>query len=256
MGSAVGLQGFVAVDVGDGDFGGGNQPEILALALEQVFLELGQLAGAEQAAGVHHEGRQHFGVAVLAGVHVEHEVDERALQFGPQVPVEREAGAGDFGGALQVEDAQILAQVPVRLGFEIELGRLRPTRRTSTLSRSDWPTGTDSWGTLGMPARSCWNSSSSGLLLIVQPGDLGFPGAHLVLQGRRVAARLAQRADLRALGVHPRLELLGLRDGRAAAPVEFAELVEIGRVGAGSQTLRNAVEVRPEIGQIVHVPPC
>ena len=74
----------------------------------------------------HSERRQHFGIAVLARMHVEHEVDEGALQFGAHVPIEREARAGNFGGAFQVEDAQVLAQVPVGLGFEIERGRRAP----------------------------------------------------------------------------------------------------------------------------------
>ena len=63
---------------------------------------------------------------MLAGVQVKHEVGEGALHLGAEVPVDGEAGAGKFGGALEVEDAELLAQFPMRLGSEIELGRGAP----------------------------------------------------------------------------------------------------------------------------------
>ena len=74
------VENFVAVEIGDGDFGGGDQPVVVILELaardgfgvgigaaEEVFGELGKLAGAEEALGIDHEGRQHLGIAVLAG---------------------------------------------------------------------------------------------------------------------------------------------------------------------------------------------
>ena len=60
--------------------------------LEQVLRELGQLPGSEQAGGVHQERRQHLGVAVLARMHVEHEVDQRALEARAQRPSRRRSG--------------------------------------------------------------------------------------------------------------------------------------------------------------------
>ncbi len=57
---------------------------------------------------------------------VEHEVHQGALELGAEIPVESEAGAGDLGGAFQVEDAELLAELPVRLGGEIECGRRAP----------------------------------------------------------------------------------------------------------------------------------
>ena len=45
---------------------------------------------------------------------------ERAFEFGAQSPVDGEAGAGDFGGAVEVENAEFRAELPVRLGREIE----------------------------------------------------------------------------------------------------------------------------------------
>ncbi len=94
--------------------------------LEQVGFELRQLPGAVHGVGIDQERRQHLGVAMLAGVQVEHEVHQRALQPRAQVPIDGEARAGQLGGALQVEDAQLLAQLPVRLGREVELRRRAP----------------------------------------------------------------------------------------------------------------------------------
>ena len=49
---------------------------------------------------------------------VQHEVNDRALQSGAHALVNSEPGAGDLGCALEVEDVQIFADVPV--GFHLE----------------------------------------------------------------------------------------------------------------------------------------
>ena len=42
-GQIIGIERLVSVEVGDGDLGGGREPEIDILALEQVFGEFGRL---------------------------------------------------------------------------------------------------------------------------------------------------------------------------------------------------------------------
>ena len=72
------VEDFVAIEVGDGNLGGGDEPVVVVAELaagdgfgvgvgaaEEVLGKLGQLAGAEERFGVDHEGRQDFGVAVL-----------------------------------------------------------------------------------------------------------------------------------------------------------------------------------------------
>ena len=76
------------------------------VAVEEVFGELGELAGAEEGLRVDHVGRQDFGVAVFAGVEVEHEVGEGAFEARSLAEVDDEAGAGDLCGAVEVEDAE------------------------------------------------------------------------------------------------------------------------------------------------------
>ena len=95
-------------------------------AAEKVLGKLGQLAGAEERFGVDHERRQHFFVAVLLGVHVEHEADQRALQPRPRAHVDGKARAGELGRAFEIENAEGFADLPVRLGREIEFLRLAP----------------------------------------------------------------------------------------------------------------------------------
>ncbi len=126
MGKIGRVQDFVAKKIGDRNFGRGREPEIGVLDLEQIVLELGKLPGAEQAGRVDQERRQHFGIAVLARVNVQHEVDQRAFQPGADAPIDGKPRAGDFGGALQIQNLQLGPEIPMRLGLKIELARLAP----------------------------------------------------------------------------------------------------------------------------------
>ena len=63
---------------------------------------------------------------MLARVEVEHEVGEGALEPGTLAEVDDEAGAGDLGGAVEVEDAEGFAELPVGLGGEVEGGGSAP----------------------------------------------------------------------------------------------------------------------------------
>ena len=128
MRQARSVQHFVAVKVGDRNFGGRNQPQIFFAVghAEEVGSKFRQLSGAIHGLGIHQVRRQHLGVAVLAGVQIEHEIGQRPLQPRSQVPVHREARAGKLGGAFEIEHAQRFTQFPVRFGREIELRRRAP----------------------------------------------------------------------------------------------------------------------------------
>ena len=90
-GQLVGVESFVAKQIGDGDFGGGSEPEIVvSRILKRSSSNFGKLAGAEEAGGIDQEGRQHFGIAVLARMHVEHEIDQRAFQPRARCPNRRQ----------------------------------------------------------------------------------------------------------------------------------------------------------------------
>ena len=86
---------------------------------------------------------------MLVGVEIEHELDERPLETGAGAVVGGESGAGDLGATLEVEDPQVGAEVPVRLGLEVECMGGSPTVRSSRLAASSAPTGTLSCGKIG-----------------------------------------------------------------------------------------------------------
>ena len=104
---------------------GGRDQEVVVRQFERVLLKLRQLTRARHRGAVDHERRKYFGIAVC-GVCVEKEVDDRAFEPGAEPFIEMEARAGDFGGGLRVEDAEVGADVPVGLRVEVERSRLAP----------------------------------------------------------------------------------------------------------------------------------
>src|SRR5689334_8084723 len=104
--------------------------------LEEICLELRQIACPKQAGRVDEKWRKNFRVSVLARVHVEKKIDQGALQTGAGSPIYSEAGAGDLRGALQIEDMQIGPQIPVGLRFEIKLSGLAPAMDLDVVVRT------------------------------------------------------------------------------------------------------------------------
>ena len=74
------VQDLFAVEIGERHLGRRHEVVVGAFEMEQVGLELRQLAGADQAVAIDDERRQHLAVAVSGGVQVEHEGDESALE--------------------------------------------------------------------------------------------------------------------------------------------------------------------------------
>jgi len=71
----------------------GTRLAVLAALLggEQVGFKLGQLAGALERVRVDGIGNVALGVAMLAGLHIQHELAERAVQAGDLAFHHREA---------------------------------------------------------------------------------------------------------------------------------------------------------------------
>ena len=57
---------------------------------------------------------------------VEHEADEGSFEAGTCAHVDGEARTAELGGALEVEDAELFAEFPVRFGSEIEVRLFAP----------------------------------------------------------------------------------------------------------------------------------
>ncbi len=250
------LQCFVAVNVRDRNLGGGYQPEIVAFALEEVFLELRQLACTEKAGRVHHKRRQHLGVSMLPCVYIEHEVNERAFELRAHVPIEGKTRSGDLGGSFQVEDAKLGSEIPMRLRLEIKRARLADTADFDVIF-GPFAFRHGFVRHVGDAAQQFVELSFECLDLFVERGDRSLRDAHALLARGGVGALALQLANLHRLGIGARLQLLHLGERRAAFAVEFAELFQSGDGSACGEALGDSIEVGAKVREIVHVEsPC
>src|SRR5204863_2177114 len=108
-----------ADEVGKRDFRSRDQTETLALqslvrrnqqlALhgpELIVLEFRQLPGPEHHVVAYQKRRIDFGVAMLVGVQVEHELADRTLKTGEPFLQDDEARARQFGGGFEIHAAE------------------------------------------------------------------------------------------------------------------------------------------------------
>ena len=221
--------------------GGGDQPEIVHLAMVHVVLHLRQLAGADHRGGVHHEGREHLGVALALGVQVEHILDERALEPRALAQEDGEARARELDAAREVEDAEPFAQGDVVQRLEVEGRHLAHVAHVA-VGGAVGAGGDVLVGHVG----DAQHGLAEGLLGLADLRVLGGDGvahrAHLGLHGLDVLAGLDARADgfgdLVALG----LERVGLGDQGPAPGVERQHVVhERGVHPPAPQTLAHLV---------------
>lgn len=109
------VEDYVAVDVGDGDFGCGDEVEVVFCAVVHLSFFVGKLACAVAGGGVDYCGGDDFCVAALLGF-VEEEVDEGALESGALAFVDGEAGACDFYAEVEVDEVVFFGEFPVGTG--------------------------------------------------------------------------------------------------------------------------------------------
>ena len=130
--------------------------------MNRSCFELRQVAGAAQRVGVDEERRLDLGVAVLARVQVEHEVDERARRAARRRRISTEKRAPDIlRRALEVEDAERRAELPVRLRLEVERRAARRAGGPPWLSAALVPTGTLACGRFGIVISSALRCCST-----------------------------------------------------------------------------------------------
>src|SRR5213593_3512362 len=108
-----GVEDLVAMQVGEGDFGRGDEKQIVGRRLVHVVLELGDLAGALHHFALDDERRLHLDVAVLSGVQVDHEGDEGADELRPGAHKDRKPRAGELRAAREVQHSQCFPDLPV-----------------------------------------------------------------------------------------------------------------------------------------------
>ena len=127
----VGVEDLAGVQVGKHDLGGGDQ-EVVARDVVGVVLELWQLTRAKHGLTLDDDGRPPL-LKTTAGVRIEEEVDKGAFQAGASATENGKTAAGELVAALEVEDVQIGAQIPVRLKVEVELARGAPAATLDVL---------------------------------------------------------------------------------------------------------------------------
>ena len=247
-----GVQHLAGVDVRQLHLGRGDEVQALG-GVEQVFLELRQLAGAGERLGVGHGRAPPFLVAARR-VRVGHEVDEGALQAGAQAAQQDEAAGGQLHRALEVDDAQLGAQVPVRLHLEAfgdEVARRAPTAHFGVVvlvvaHRRG----------VGRHVRRGQQQLAQGLVgrfaLGADGGNLVVDGAHALLGGLGLVFLPGGHhgADGFRRGVALGLQSLFLRDGGAARLVELGEargiprsVAVLHRLGDGFLVIANEFDV-------------
>ena len=194
-----------------------------------VVLELGQLARAKHGLALDDDGRPPL-LKTTAGVRIEEEVDEGALQTGAGATENGEAATGELVAALEVEDVEVGAQIPVRFKVEVEHARGAPTTALDVLVLV--------LAVRGGLAGNVGQVSHKVVLLLLESGaalgqtvDLLVDGAHGLLGGLGLVllALLHQGADLLGLGITRGLELLDLGDDGTTLIVELKELLAIPR---------------------------
>jgi hypothetical protein len=220
------VENLAPVDVGEHDLSRGNEVHAAAHVIE-VLVELGQLARAKEGVVVGDDGRPPLGETSLH-VGVDEEVDERALHEGARAAKKVEARAGELDAALEVDHAGSGAKVPVRLGLEVELRGLAPATNLGVIG----VVNAIRHGLVG-DVGDCGDKVEQVLLdlgaLVVKLGDAVLAGSDLGLCGLGLVllALAHELANLLGDGVAVRLQLLHLRDDRAALLIELEEALAI-----------------------------
>ena len=231
----VGVEDLAGDHVGHRHLGGRDQvTRRIVGGGEGVFAELRQLAGTGHRLRVDKVRQVELGVAVLAGVHVQHELRQRAVQARQRAAQHGEARAGQLRGGLGVEQAVRVAQFDVLARLEVEFGRLPPAAHLDVvvLVPADRHAGQRHVRHVHLP----------GLLPRLDLGELGLGLRQLLAE---VFDLVEQRLDVLAagLGLPDRfragvlavLQVLGAQLQVLAAGVEFAPGRRVEVVAAAGQ---------------------
>ena len=106
------LKNHVAEDVGHRHFGCRDEIKVVYVAVIHLSLLVGKLACAVARCLVNHKRRLHFQIAALASL-VEEESLESTLQTCHLADVYGESGSGDFHAEVEIDEVELLAEVPV-----------------------------------------------------------------------------------------------------------------------------------------------
>jgi len=105
-GELIGVKNFFAMEVSDGDLGGGGEVEIAVAAAVELVFEFGELGSADEGFWADDVRRTDLGVAVFAGMEIEEKIEESAIETGTGAGENGEGAAADFGGSFEVEEVE------------------------------------------------------------------------------------------------------------------------------------------------------
>ena len=103
----------------EGDLRGADQEEVVLWHLVDLVAVAGQEAGPDQRLLADEHGRDHRLVALAAG-EVEREADQGELEQDQVALDVGESGAGELGGGLDVDQAEVGADLEMVAGLEVE----------------------------------------------------------------------------------------------------------------------------------------
>ena len=184
---------------------------------------------------------------MLAGVDIEHEIDERALEPRARAPIDGKARSSDFRRALHVENAELRAEVPVRLRLEAHGARLAHTPDFHVVFLAPSNRNALVWHVWD-PRHQFAERFVRRFHLLFERRDALPDGTNLKLAGGCIGAFTAQPCNLLRFRVAPCLQFLRFGYSGSTFLIQFAELVERRSVPASRQTRGNGVQVGPEIG--------
>ena len=225
QGQVGGVEYLAGMQVSERHLGGGDQ-EHVAAHMVGVILELGQLARAEHGLALDHHRRPPL-LEATRSVRIDEEVDERALQTGAQTAQHGEAAARKLVAALEIQDVQIGAQIPMRFGLEalrLEIARGAPAADLGVLGLV-LADGRLVVGEVGRMGDQVVELALDLVAAGVELGDLVVDGAHALLGGLGLVlfALRHHLADGLGRAVALLLKRLDLGDGGTAGLIELGE---------------------------------
>ena len=252
------LEDLAGDGVGERHLGGRNEVHLLHVGVgaallrgEEVLLELRQLPRAGHGRGGDDVRGVALRIALLAGVHVKHELREGAVKVRNLALHEAEARARELGGRVEVE-AQGGADVDVVLDLEVKLARHAPAADLDVLGLVLADRG-GRRGKVRDAKEQVMKLRADLLELGLELGELGGDLRGLGEQLRSVLAFLLLHADVLGEGVARGLQLLGLLLDVLAAVLKLREglngEIEIARL----QAIHHFLEILPEHRHIEHV---
>ena len=250
-----GIENFAGDDIGQRDLGSRDQVQVGLVFtgdLEQVFLEFRQLTGALQRRSLHQIRGVGLFVAMLAGVQVDHELRQGAMQTGDGAAQQGETRARQLGSGLEVQPAVLLAEGDVILDLEIEAARGAPTRHLDVAVFI----GANRHGLV----RQVGNVQQQVVQLVLDRIQLTLAGfqlaAHLIdfrQQRSDVFATRLGLADGLGTAVALGLQLLGAHLHRLALTLQGLEAGDVKGEATGGEALGDFGELRADKFGIEHV---